>query len=396
MSLIQKRIEDFTYGAGTQYTFPAELNVEERKLVKATAEKLGLSSRSFGMGTERQIHIFKPTSWTASTAEPSANSETETGSTVDSESERQDPTISIKNTFVHIEMDNADPRIIQSMPAGTFAANLEAEKGEESMDADSRSHKTRPSALLQISPSSDQGETESETVASLMFPSTPNAENFMNLNVFPNDMSMQGIGQTDAVHVVQWVPPMAAPPLESAPLLQPMCSAPQALFSNEHSQLVHAAPAVPHGPPQGWAQLPQTVPQGPPHGTSQEQLQGPPHGPPLALPHGPQVQPQRPLPFLPGTPIVLQGLASQPDFNGLHGVVSAFDEECGRYNVMIEIGPNAVKRLVKVKSQNLQPAQLLAQPPCCSERQSPCFPPMQQPVVAGRSAKASLVLSHMV
>merc|ERR1712118_577399 len=40
--------------------------------------------------------------------------------------------------------------------------------------------------------------------------------------------------------------------------------------------------------------------------------------------------------FKPGTPVVLQGLASQSDFNGLRGVVSAFDADCGRYNVMID------------------------------------------------------------
>merc|ERR1712196_57897 len=57
--------------------------------------------------------------------------------------------------------------------------------------------------------------------------------------------------------------------------------------------------------------------------------------------------------FAPGASVVLQGLANQPDFNGLCGIVSAFDAVCGRYNVLIEIGPNARKQMVKVKSSNL-------------------------------------------
>jgi hypothetical protein len=78
---------------------------------------------------------------------------------------------------------------------------------------------------------------------------------------------------------------------------------------------------------------------------------------------------------------MLQGLANQPDFNGLCGVVSAFDADCGRYNVMIEIGPNAARKLVKVKAHNI-----VAVPP-----QPPCHPPS-----VNHPGKASLVLDQMV
>jgi len=384
MSTIQQQIEAFTCGQESQYTFAAGLSVEERKLVKVTAEKLGLSSRSFGMGRDRQIHIFKPASWIAPAVETSVNSETDTGSTVDSESERQDPTISIKNTFVHFVTDNADPRIIQSMPAGTFAANIEAEKNQEAANAENRSQKRRPLALSQISPRTEDDEPEVETVASLTFPSTPNAENFINLGTFHNGMTEQGAAQTDAVPVVQWIPP-AAPAPESVTVLPPVRftapRAPAPLLSpvmSESSPVVRAVPPAPQGPPQG-------LPQGPPQGAL--------HSPAQGLPQGQPMQPQQSAYLVPGTPVVLQGLANQPDFNGLHGVVNAFDADCGRYNVMIEIGPNAQRRLVKVKSQNLQPAQSLAPVASNSAGQPPGCHSVQQSLAM---SKASLVLSHMV
>jgi len=388
MLAIQQQIEAFTSGTEAEYTFPAGLSVEERKLVKVTAEKLGLSSRSFGMGIERQIHIFKPVLTPG--LEPSTNSETDTGSTVDSDSERQDPAISIKNTFVHFEMDNADPRIIQSMPAGAFTANIEVEKAEESTSA--QRQKRRPSALSEILSFSEADETLSERVSAMVFPSTPNADNF---DMYHNVMADKGAGQADAVPVavgvgvgvVQWIVPSAAT-TNSVTVLPP------ARLASPASPAVRAAPALLQGPPQGPPQVP---PQGLPHGP-QGPLQGPPQEPPKVLPNGHQMQAQGSPPayFMPGMHVVLQGLASQPDFNGLRGVVSAFDAECGRYNVMIEIGPNALKRLVKVKCQNLVPAQPMAQPHCCPTGQPPCCPHVQQPVVMGRPAKPSLVLDQMV
>merc|ERR1719191_1723128 len=60
----------------------------------------------------------------------------------------------------------------------------------------------------------------------------------------------------------------------------------------------------------------------------------------------------------PGTPVVVVGLVNQPAFNGLHGAVSAFDEQCGRYNIMLDMGAGN-QRMVKLKAENL----ILSQPP---------------------------------
>jgi len=190
----------------------------------------------------------------------------------------------------------------------------------------------------------------------MLFPCTPNAENQI----------MFDARHVEAVSVAQWIPStMAAPePAFWAP------SAPVQTLLNAESIPVAESPPVAVPAPQG------LLPQGPSPGL--------PQGVPQAQPMPPQAPPQTS--FGPGTPVVLQNLASQPGFNGLRGVVSGFDADCERYNVMIEIGPHAVRRLVKVKASNLVAQPLL--PPQCS--------PVQQPVVMSRPAKASLVLDQMV
>merc|ERR1719443_2415743 len=66
----------------------------------------------------------------------------------------------------------------------------------------------------------------------------------------------------------------------------------------------------------------------------------------------------------PGTPVAVCGLVNQPAFNGLHGAVSAFDEQCGRYNIMLDMGAGS-QRLVKLKAENLAVSQppLMTMPP---------------------------------
>merc|ERR1712118_424039 len=154
-----------------------------------------------------------------------------------------------------------------------------------------------------------------------------------------------------------------------------------AVWENESSSVaIPATQGTPQGPVQGLQQ--ESTPPMPPQGAAPPmQTQGAGPAPPPAMPP----QGAAPAHFMPGTHVVLQGLASQPDFNGLRGTVSAFDANCGRYNVFIEIGSNAARRMVKVKFQNL----LLAQPPCS-------VAPVQQAAVMSRPGKASLVLDQMV
>lgn len=444
MSSILQQIEDFTSGSASEYAFPAGLSVKERKLVKTTADKLGLSSRSFGMGSDRQIHIFKAATpmtvepvkyavkntfvdgpvdeWSPAMEQASVspahqsmpagalqehmadeqsgattvdqddvddtlcfgtvnqedgaalakvhasprNSEADTSSTKDSDTESHDAPISIKNTFVHFETDsNVDPRIVQSMPAGTFTEKIE----DEVWEAFSKSVKKKkriPSLL------SSEAETELST---LLFPSTPNAENQMSFDT----------GHT--VPMVHYIPAPTTTAEPSVSVLPSACWAPvvPATTGDPSVTVLPAACWAPAAPAQPLAQRPPAAPsQAPPEGL----LQG------SATPMPPQAPPPARY-FVPGTPVVLQGLANQSNFNGLSGVVSNFDADTGRYNVMIESGPNASKRLVKVKSQNL----ILSQPPLVPQPpvpQPPCCIPVQPSAGVSRPAKAALVLDQMI
>jgi len=391
MLQINQQIGDFILAAASEYAFPAELSVAERKQVKNIAEKFGLRTCSFGMGSDRRIHLFKRTepveysvkntfvdgpldpneprpvgpahqSMPVAALQQHIAAEEESFmqgkvddsprsslSTADSDSVPQDPKFSIKNSFVHFEIDskeNGDPRIIQSMPSGMFADNIQ---DEVVAAVGAERHKNRPLPLSEDSETDmDMPPISPRESPSMVFPSTPNAD--MDFGTFNNSGT-----------AVPWVPPTAAATQPCETFLPPACWAPPASSPPVHQVL----------PPQG-------PPQGVPQGTTPAPPQGPPQNSqvtPLAPAQGP------PACFKQGTPVILRGLANQANFNGLRGTVSGFDASCGRYDIMLEIGPNAVRRQVKVKVQNL----LLA---------PPSLPP-QQPSVS-RAAKPSLVLDQMI
>lgn len=450
-SSVEQQIEAFMSRTAFEYAFPAGLTVEERKAVKSAAEKFGLSSRSFGMGSERQIHIFKPASSMAATLEPvkysvrntfidgpldtaelekaqldpahqsmpagslrehiaaedesfavaaiakvddsAHNSEVDTSSTKDSDSDPLDSAISVKNTFVHFE-ENADPRIVQSMPGSTFAVHIEEEIACQYLASTLRaaadkagSQKRRPLPL--------SGESAYEASSAMLFPSTPNAETQMDF----------GAVHGEAISMAQWIPQAMATPASAVTALAPAIWSPSApgpavlppaVWTPSASANENFLTAVPvsHGPQQAPLQA-QEVPQAPPQAAPQQPpqalhtLQAPPQAPPQLPPQVSTPPMPPPTHFVPGTPVVLQGLLSQANFNGLPGVVSSFDADCGRYNVMVEVAPNTSRRLVKVKSHNLAAQQFAApQPQCC--------PHQQQSVVVSHPSKASLVLDQMV
>jgi hypothetical protein len=513
MSAIETQIQAFIAGSESEYAFPG-LSAKERKLVKTTAEKFGLSSRSLGMGLERQIHIFKPsppaspgptlkpvnysvkntfvdgpvdipTSMTEEAkvgpafhsmpegalhdhivAEESnfatkilskahdATSEVDTTSTKDSDSESQDAQISVKNSFVHFQVDSketADPRIVQSMPAGAFAECIEAERA-----ANMESKRGRPSPLTET-PDSDIIENITDESSAMLFPSTPNADNQMSFSGHGAGVPMQWIPSvTPSANSITVLPPAQWTPIpESSAIAMPPMQTQQQMLQQHHLVASSTPPFPPQGATAGrtipeaatvlqpgfWVPgpnsgcetsppaipPPQTSPQGP---LPQMTLQAPPPSaapsdaalqesitvlPPAlwnsgaprlendspsaipasqgvpanlatSLPQGsaPPKLSSSPAPphFMPGTHVVLQGLESQPDFNGLCGIVNAFDAKCGRYNVIIEIGANAIKRMVKVKVQNLLPCPSGSMPPTAAMSHPP--------------GRASLVLDHMV
>lgn len=390
---LERQVEAFACGTETEYAFPSTLTIEERKVVKNAAKKFGLESDSFGMGSERCIHIFKrggsssvalkpivysvkntfvdepvdpsqpsdnavvaPSSQSMpagafqehlsnevaevvsgcaadafkesceenlekepavsnqsliATAEDSAevssprDSQCDTGSTIESDSHETNREISIKNsiknTFLHFEetdaKENADPRIIQSMPNGKFAEAIQAERRAVA-DA-----VARPQAL-----------SENQDVEGVRFPSTPNGETSYKA------FDQSTVGAAEGTPTVQWTP-HAATQDTSVSVLPPAVWNPAASFPM--TPIVECSPTA---------------------GMSMPAAPLPPQAPPSLL--------------APGTPVVVFGLVNQPAFNGLVGAVSAFDEKCSRYNIMLDIG-GGQQRMVKLKGENLA----LSQPP---------------------------------
>jgi len=362
-STLEKEVQVFASGCMAEHAFPADLSSDERKFVKQVADRLRLPSQSFGMGSDRCIHIFRPAPLLAPQPEafelveysvkntfidgpmdpqqaavgpqslsmpadafqkclageiassavvPIDSLETVNESPSSSRSDTQSVAesfdsvreiYSFKNTFVHFEeadsKENADPRIIQSMPAGKFAESLQEEMAAAECKAKAS---LRPLALCEQA-------LQSEAAVEMVFPQTPDAD----AATF-QAASLAGMGGPR----LDWLHSSAATVWHPAP---PMC-APTAV----------AAPVA--MPPAWWRPAAPTT-----------------NSSPILLPM---------------TSVVVSGLTSQPGFNGLRGVISSFDAESGRYSVLLEVGAGQ-QRMAKLKHENLvlqgQPAVLdVAQP----------------------------------
>jgi len=236
---------------------------------------------------------------------------------------------SFKNTFIHFEeadsKENADPRIVQSMPAGKFAEGL-----HEEMAAAARKAKIvqRPRALCEQT-------LESEAVADMVFPQTPDAD------------------------AARW----QAVPLQAT-------SGPSSLEYLPSSEAAAAwLPAPPTGAP--------TIVTAAPVATSS----------PWWTAASPTTSAPSPMIWQPMTTVVVTGLTNQPAFNGLQGQISSFDVETGRYNVLLELGAGK-QRMAKLKLENLI---LPVQPVTGSSGVAPSVLPG-----AGSQTKPKLMLDELV
>jgi hypothetical protein len=284
---------------------PSDLSAEQRKLVKSAAEALGFTTRSFGMGADRQIYIFRPTHQltpaskhadalglsikpsvspdsSASTDDDLCDAGSEESLDSGRESSPRSPPkspYSIKNSFIHFqgfdENHAGDPRIVQSMPEGKFAEALAKEVGAcAKADATGvREARARPSPLgleVEVDTCDDSANLEGQ----MGFPSTPDAH-----------ASMEGFHES----IVR---------------------------ADTPSWTVHQREPVVSVLPCGmWS--PQTCP-----ATSSM----------VALSEQPLAPPR----LTPGASVILCNLAKQPSFNGRRGVISSFDPEFGRYNVQLD------------------------------------------------------------
>lgn len=107
----------------TSVELPPTLDAEQRKRAKKIIEQHpNLKCESYGLGQDRQMHVFK---------RPSGEYQTRNYVGGDSISECSPQSVSVKNTFIDdwIQPDGmpADGRIVQSMPHNMFAQRLSAE-----------------------------------------------------------------------------------------------------------------------------------------------------------------------------------------------------------------------------------------------------------------------------
>jgi len=202
-----------------------------------------------------------------------------------------------------------------------------------------------------------QEDTERVALSALLFPATPNGEGLRT--------AFDEMPASENVPVVQWVSPA------TATVDAPITVLPPAFWDPSPAQILIDSPIAPKEPGQQQNQ-------------EQPQDAGPLQGPTAQL--SPQASPL----LLPGTLVVLSGLANQPKCNGLRGWVSDFDAVHGRYNIIVEIGPNLQRSMVKVKPDNL----LIAQ--SCLPAPLPYCPLAQQQMIQNWPVKASLCLDQMV
>jgi hypothetical protein len=228
-------------------------------------------------------------------AEPS-----DTESVEYSSSDRE--SVPVKNTFVHfVEVgihEDVDPRIIQSMPAGSFADALEKEADVSLNQSASR---TRSLNIL-VEDLDGHGSSESDQV---VFPSTPDAGTALGPPI-----SFSFAPMSEETHVMGFPPAMWAPTglsgdsASGVPLQGDSC-----LRVGASGQSSHATAVAGLG---------------------------------LAQPC-----------LTPGTGVIICNLERQPAFNGLRGTVHSFDSDNGRYNVLLDSTEHCGQRTAKLKPENL-------------------------------------------
>lgn len=392
LTSLEKQVEAFALSAETEYAFPPELSVEERKVVKNSAKKFGLSSDSFGMGAERCIHIFKLGGSLAPALKPIE--------------------YSVKNTFVDEPVDPSQPSdsvlgpVSQSMPAGAFQDHLSAEvaegcvtdvskepleerpKEEETLQAVSNRSTEDVAEMTSEGDTGSTVESDSHETAREMYSVKNTIKNsFLHfeetdakenedpriIQSMPNGKFAEAV-QAEHAKALMATPakavakPQVLPENMEEPQGMTFPSTPNAETSYKvlDSQYPSQEPAVSVLAPAVWNPAAPVCPMAPIVECSPKvAVSGP------AVPMPPPGPPPR---LAPGTPVAVCGLVNQPAFNGLHGAVSAFDEQCGRYNIMLDMGAGNQK-LVKLKVENLVVSQppLMTMPPQVQQPQAPSY-----------------------
>jgi len=127
---------------------PCLLTAEQRKQVKAAvAQHPNLKCESFGMGKDRQMHVFK----------------CKENSTSESRISDRSP-VNVKNTFIDDWIDadvaRADNRIVQSMPHNMFGMCLSEELARAANDSVEASDSDRNDGISSPSPEAKENQSD--------------------------------------------------------------------------------------------------------------------------------------------------------------------------------------------------------------------------------------------
>jgi hypothetical protein len=308
------------------------LTTGQRKQAKKTADQHPeLLCESFGFGAERRLHIFKKGGGMVAEAIPTGVKSAvltaaalESKSFVDEWIAPQLGAMSVKNTFIdgwipaseEGEAVEEERVVSRSMPVGLSKSVLETCLELRGEQADERAS-TSPSGA-----SSSMGGSAPHILSELPVQQqevrlrntfihfeASNEDDGRTIQSMPHGMFRQRLLEESAPSDVSDLPV----PHEAAPIAPPSGPAPAAAAF----PTLATAPAAPTSP--------------------------------AALPDG-QV-------FFPdvGTEVVIEGLMKLPAFNGLSGVVQSWDEETGRYNVLLCSAVNG-RQWAKLKADNLRPA----------------------------------------
>lgn len=116
-----------------------QLTTGQRKQVKTlVAQYPELRCDSFGMGSERRLHVFRSGCEQGALKSPinSTPQKDALGSVPEVAKQELSPfdmdKLHVRNTFIHIESETADERVVQSMPHGMFRQCMMAEMSYKS------------------------------------------------------------------------------------------------------------------------------------------------------------------------------------------------------------------------------------------------------------------------
>lgn len=357
--------------ARTSLELPRTLSTEQRKVARRLADQHpGLKCHSYGIGTDRQMHLFKKEVGRVPSREIGVIGQ---GRAPDGGHANQ---VRVKNTFIDDWVGGdgdpvkEEPLICRSMPAGSgpqslFEQTLQRAFKEGHLDlspvVESGYPRNGPEILVPssvkdeclISPGSSTGHERSIYMGSSPGSSVPSGglPPLPESSLPPLPDGLKVSMRNTFIHI------------ESAPVEQRIVqSMPDGMFrqclnaelaakshgngndaemSDEESSLrgltgplLSTPPMSASPPPLSYAPLAQPAP---------------------SVPLTPSRLSESASPFIAiGTEVIIQNLVKLPAFNGLSGIVQCIDADTGRYDVQL-CDPSAASgwRRVKVKSDNL-------------------------------------------